>query len=137
MRNVHHLDRRTHRSLIEPISNFTHLKTMLVSRFVTYAHKTLGSRKFAARFLSNLNMSDNRTLFGRNISNVMHWCQTAEFLSLNSSTIKNNVKYWQEGCEEWRLSLVNDLLGLRNGSMELEGFSRGEISEMLTHACID
>lgn len=51
IREVFRLDRRTHRCLIESLSNTRHLKTMILSRFVTFAQKLLKSKKFTVRFL--------------------------------------------------------------------------------------
>ena len=38
--------------------------------------------------------------------------------------------------EKWRVAMCKELLSVRNGEMEIHGFSSDEESEMLRHLCI-
>ena len=60
VRQVFGLDRKTHRSLIEPVSKVLHLKTMLCSRMVKFSLKLRECPKFTTRFLANMFSTDLR-----------------------------------------------------------------------------
>ena len=134
---MYRLDRKTHHSLIEPVSESMHLKVMLISRFVAFAHKALNSKKFCVRFVANCSMSDNRTIFGRNVLHIKQLCEDEDFSSISPKMIKSNCKYWTDECEPWRTNLVSELLSVRSGDLEVEGFSRTQMIEMLTDACVN
>ena len=53
VRNFLNLDKKTHRSLIEPLSGHLHLKTMLLSRFVRFHKGLVNSPKFTFDFLQD------------------------------------------------------------------------------------
>ena len=135
---VFNLDRRTHRSLIEPISNMNHLKTILISRFVNFAKKLLISKKFTVRFLANLRSKDQRSLFGRNIFNILKLSHVEGFDELAPSSAKLHIRYWPGQEEErWRQYIAQGLLEIRGGAWEVHGFSNTEIQEMLTFVCTE
>ena len=46
------------------------------------------------------------------------------------------MKYFEVPKEEkWRISFVNELLMLNNKTIDIEGFTQGEINEILTKVC--
>ena len=140
IRQVFKLDRRTHRSVIEPVSNYRHLKNMLVSRFFTFAKKCVGSKKFPVRFMSNLLLSDQRSVFGRNIIKTLLSCNRdiEDFEITNPRIIKESLKYWVIEDEDiWRINMIKELIEIRNGETYIEGFSRDETERLLTFVCIE
>ena len=58
MRNVLNLDRKTHRYMIEPLSDCIHPKIMLLSRMVAFYKMQLDSPKFCIRYLIKLAEKD-------------------------------------------------------------------------------
>ena len=67
IRNVMKLDRRTHRHLIEPLSGYSHIKTVLYARYVNFYNSAIKSPKFTVRFLARLFERDHRSTFGKTL----------------------------------------------------------------------
>ena len=139
IRIVLHLDRCTHRYLVEPLSGWLHLKTMIASRFSTFYKSLISSRKFPVRFLARLCERDNRTVLGRTLSILLQLCelQDDEISKLNSNLIKKKLCYKEVPADEtWRVHLGKELLQVQNGcEMVLPGFSKEECEELLKFVC--
>ena len=134
VRQVFGVDRRTHRALIEPISDALHLKTMLCSRFVKFVLKALDCNKFTVRFLANLFLTDNRTTLGSNMAYIAKECETV-VNKLTPSIVKRKLIY-RKTEYDWKTDVAMEMLEVRHGNMSLEGFSKKEIEEILTNVCI-
>ena len=139
VRQIFRVDHSTHRSLIEDISNVPHLKTLLWSRFETFAKKVVHSGKFTVRFLANLSLNDNRTTFGCNVNELLKLCHFSktELSKLSKDVVKRNVKYWYVSEEdEWRNILTKELLDLQNNVLDVEGFTNKELDSILEYICV-
>ena len=66
--------RDTYNLLIESISQFLHVKTMLASRYVSFYETIEASSKLCIRFLSNLCKNDLDTVLGRNLFSIAKDC---------------------------------------------------------------
>ena len=138
IRQILKLDRCTHRYLIEPLSSCLHLKTILESRYVTFHKTLLASKKKPIRFLARLNELDLRTVLGRTLHKLttLVGIDTDKPGELTVSRIKSKLKYFEVPNEEmWRLPICNDLLDVRQGNLELKGFTKDECSDMLRWVC--
>ena len=95
VRQVLRLDRRTHRHLIEPLSDCLHMKVMLMSRMTKFYQSLCSSRKRSVRFLVRLNENDNRTVLGRTLSQLKEDCglQNNEEHLLNPSIVDRRYTY--------------------------------------------
>ena len=136
IRIVFNLDRKTHRSLIQPVSETCHLKTMLLSRFFKF-YKTLEtSEMFPVRFMAKLNQFDKRTVLGLNLSNLEDECNSSLDL-LTSRNIKER-HFYKTPMEddEWRLPLIQDILQLREDKVSIDGFTKDETEEIINFACV-
>ena len=137
IRNVYRLDRRTHRCLIEPISKALHLKTSLCSRFLKFALKILDSDKFIVRFLGKLTVEDLRTTFGRNMRNISNACNVSQD-KLSPAIVKTHMKYFDAQFEDkWKISICDELFGVKNNETVLEGLTSEEIEYMFHYVCIN
>lgn len=110
VRNVYNVDRCTHRYLVEPISGSLHLKVMLASRYVTFFHSLVKSKKMPVRFLARLAQSDLRTVLGKTLSSL----QTSCGLTHDQTT-----------------QLTANLV-----KRKLPGFSKEEQEDILKHICV-
>ena len=119
--------------MIEGLSEETHLMTILFSRLNSFHESLKKSPKFKIRFLAAIQEEDYRTAFGRNL----YVLRSKTNNSPSKSSIRELVKYFPiPDDEEWRLGVGKDLLGVRNGDMELQGFTPEEINFMLKVSCI-
>ena len=140
MRNIFRLDRRTHRYLIQPVSNCLHLKATLLGRLVQFYNGLLKSNKFTIRFLARLQEHDKRTVLGQTLDYLVRECglKEGEIRKLTVSLVKKKIIYAKvPEYMTWRANLTKELVDIRDGRMEVSGFERTEIDEMLTYCCIN
>ena len=82
--------------------------------------------------------ADKRTVIGRSTQLLSDVCgveeSKAKFLTAN--LVKKSLKYFDtpEG-EEWRPPLVRELINIRAGQLDLQGFSKEEIEILLKNQC--
>ena len=133
IRQVLNLDRRTHRYLIEGLSEMPHWMNMLYGRLNKFYNSMKRSPKFVVRYLAVINEDDHRTAFGRNI----YFMNSETNNNPNKTTIKDSMKYFRIPEEEdWRVGVGLDLLRVKNGDYDLEEFTRDEINDLMTVICI-
>ena len=133
LRNVFNLPTRTHRNLLEPLSEFKHLFTLLTNRFVKFYSTLYSSPKDIISNLRLVQENDCRSNFGSNIKNICGFTNSSDILFV----IKDSVKYFPINDNElWRVNLLKDLLSLRNDN-ELPGFSIDEINFLIENTACD
>ena len=84
---------KTHRYLIEVISNCPHPKTLMCSRFVKFSNSLITSNCDSVRYLGKLNREDKRTLMGRTLVKIGKDCKL-DVDALTSSVVKRNMAYF-------------------------------------------
>ena len=140
LRNVFNLDRKTHRYLLEGLSDSVHLKTSLLARYLNFAKVLLKCNKFSVRFLAQLTINDNSTVMGRTINYITSQCNIPKcnLLSLTSSQVKSTLKYMKvDPRNEWVLHMSKELMEAKrpNDESTIPGFSQHEIETMLNYLC--
>ena len=138
VRNVLDLDRRTHRFLIEPLLGHLHLKTMLLSRLVTFHKGLINSPKFTIRFLARITERDLRTAHGKSLHLLMEQCNVDRLEDLNSNMVKRKVVYYPRLEDHaWRTSLAFELFRVRKNDVTIEGFSDTETNDIFNYICTE
>ena len=135
IRHCFGVSRKTHRYLIEEISQSYHPQVMMSSRLVSFHSSLISSNKFPVRFLARLKENDQRSVLGQNLAIIRKICG-GKILSKN--LVKKTMKYFPIPEEEkWRLSIIRELLDCKDGSKEMLNFTRTEIEDMLDHICTE
>ena len=127
----------THRYLIEPLSGAKHVKTLLSSRFVTFYHSLINTKKTAVRFLARLAEDDQRTVLGRTLGGLLRTCELKdhELVKLSAGLVKKHMVFRPPPVgEEWRIPLAQELLLLRQ-DLDLPGFDKEEREDILKFIC--
>ena len=138
VRNVLDLDRRTHRFLIEPLSGHLHLKTILLSRLVSFHKSLVNSHKFTIRFLARLIERDLRTVHGKTLNWLLGQCNLEDIDDLSSNLVKRHVLYCSRNEEtDWKTSIASELYRVKKKEKEVEGFSDSEINDIFLHICTE
>ena len=79
------------------------------------------------KYLTNLQKSDYRSVFGRNVRNICKEAQAEEIFLVCA----NDIKYAAvPQDQEWRCTLINELLEIRAGRLKTE-LSAKEIQKIL------
>ena len=140
MRNIFQLDRRTHRFMIQPVTDVLHLKVTLLSRLVQFYKGLIKSKKFTVRFLARLQERDLRTVLGQTLDYLVSECglKAGELEKLTSSLVKRKLRYVAIPVDmTWKVSMAKELLDIRDGGREIQGFERSELDEILTYCCTE
>ena len=138
VRNILNLERSTHRFMIEPLSGCLHPQAMLESRYFSFYSGLVNSSKFCVRYLARLAERDMRTVMGRTLNYILEQCgmNSSQLSELSSSLIKKKVKYLEASeVNQWRVKLGIELVKVRDGEVEVDGFTNAEIQEMLAYVC--
>ena len=126
----------SHRYLIEPLTEYTHPKVIMCSRFIQFKQSLLNSNKSLVRLLANLNINDCKTVFGSNLQKIAVLCNV-KVESLDPITVKSKMKYFPLPVNKtWRIPLITELLQIKTQKCDLPGFTLEEVNDMLLHACI-
>ena len=136
VRNILDLHRATDRFLIEPLSGHFHLKTMLMSRLVTFHKGLVNSPKFTVRFLARLVEKDMRTVLGKTLDFLRSQCGCQHVEDLSSRIVKENLTYKSASqVQTWQVSFAKELLGIWQNEVTVNGFSDDEIRYIFNHVC--
>ena len=137
IRNLLNLDRRTHRYLIEPLTECLHPKVMLISRMVGFYRKQLNSPKLSIRFLMKLAENDQRSAIGKTLEYVMRECniEKSGLDCLTPSMIKKKISYMPvPPSEKWRIAFLKELLSARKDAsvgVDICGFTSSELDDII------
>ena len=143
MRNVFNLNRRTHRNLIEELSQTIHMKTAIFSRYLTFYKSLMTCSKVSVRYLARIHSNDNNSTMGKTLMYIAESCSIdkKDLLSLSSNEVKRRIKY---SClpsqDKWKRDICRELMEKRKrgiNEVEMPGFSQKEINDMFENICIN
>ena len=124
VRMLFDLPRQTHCYLIKPISACGHLKEMLIRRFIKFYNSLSKCQKPSVKYLMALQEKDGRSVFGRNIRNILKECHAEKF---------SEAQYIYKPVpddQQWRVHLLKELLESQAYRYDCE-LSRQQISETI------
>ena len=89
-RHMYNIPLQTHRYLVEPATQYKHIKTILVRRFISFVEQLKKCPKQLPRHLLKVVQNDVRSTTGSNLRNIMaanRGLKTLQWMMLNSSSI--------------------------------------------------
>ena len=135
IRKIFDLPRETHKFFIEPISESTHMKTILINRFLTFCEKLKSSDK--TKNLFNLVKNDARSVTGNNLRKIMLLVDKDCIVDLVPNDADKLVYCEVNHGDEWKVNLVKELTELKfDDNMSVENMSKAELEEILNYSCI-
>ena len=138
VRNVMKVDRKTHRHLIESLSGYPHIKTVLYARYVKFYQSMINSPKFSIRFLARLFEKDKRSVLGKTLRHTLDVCNlnSRNIDHLTPSLVKRKMEYVRTPAgHEWVADMAQELINVRDSKIEVHGFMTDEIIDMLDFVC--
>ena len=135
IRRMFRLDRTTHRYLIEPISEMEHLKCAIYKRFIAFTEKLSCSPKVVVRDLHRRLGKDCRSTTGSNLRRIMLECNANSFTGPTPKDVSRKGFEATPDGEEWRSNIIKELVAIRDGIMDTNGWTRQEVDETLMHLC--
>ena len=130
------IPRETHKYFIEPLSEQTHIKAVLIKRFLSFTEQLKKSPKKLARNLFNTLKHDTLSITGSNLRNIMLIVNKTSIEDLNPTDADSFIYRPVESENEWKIEIAKELLEVQSGCLQLEHFSFKEVQEMLSFICI-
>ena len=134
-RIIFSLPRTTHRYLIEPISDRSHIIFSLWKRLMKFTTSIALNQKVVLRNVFHIIKRDCRTITGRNLRNIM----LASGNTLYDKKIHyciSKMKYHPiPDQESWRVHLIKELLDTERGISKIEDFTKEELDAIKDFAC--
>ena len=84
------------------------------------------------KLLLNLVNNEARSTTGSNLRNIRLLTGKDRVEDLKESDI---TRYGYAPVESWKFSMVQELIDIREGKLEVEQFSKEELDEILEHLC--
>ena len=131
VKNVFNIPYDTHRFIVENISGVKHIRSKLVKRFRNFYHQLITCGKSEIIQLVRLKEHDQRSIFGRNCTKVITMTGAH---SVFDSNVESLVIYPVPEGEQWKVSLVNELIDSRRGLCDC-GLTSQEVSDIINAVC--
>ena len=135
MRLMLNLPRETHRCLIEPLSETTHVKTILVKRFLTFLQQIRNSNKSASKFLLESILHDTNSTTGSNLRNILLITDKSDVRDLLPSDASQLKYFPMDANENWKLPLIKEMIDTKQQQLEISNFTDDDLEEMLIFLC--
>ena len=133
---VHKLPWTTHRRLMTPVSEKTHMRTLLMTRMMRFVKSLQKSKKLVLRQLIRLTMTNTQSITGRNLRGILLLTKKSRVQDLEEEDVKQIQYHHLEESEQWRIVVIKEVLEMKSGERELpEDWSWQELENVLEVAC--
>ena len=137
MRVMYDLPLQTHRYFVEAISQKPHGKIVMIKNFLRFCELIIQSEKVALKSVFLAVRRNVQSGTGRNLRKIMNLTNKTDICELNSAEVIENLKFKSvPNDQNWRISILEELIEVRAGNAEIEGFLNEEITEILEHVCV-
>ena len=124
----------THRYLIEPLTGLPHVRRILVKRFLSFVRMVRKSSKIAISQLLNTILSDVRFATGSNMRTIMLMAEKNTIAELEMGGV--DIKYHDIlESEVWRVDFIREIVDLKYGKLEVQGFTTEELEIIQDYLC--
>ena len=110
IKSMFHLPFATHRYLLRDLVDCDHPKALIMKRFVKFSNKLSSSNNVHIRKLHNLQHHDQRSIYGRNTRGICNLLGVLNLDDVDSASISCIPVNPVPPGEEWRVSILQDLL---------------------------
>ena len=126
----------THRYMLEPLSGEKPAMVILADRFLSFMDKIEKSSKSAIKMLREEAIKDVRSTTGANYRGIMLLAGETGIDKVNRDSIKKVNYYEVKKEDEWKVKIATDLMDIREGISEVEGFQQKEMGNLLNSICV-
>lgn len=135
-RIMHGLDRKTHKYLIEPVSESRHIMHAMHKRFIKFFKNIDTSKKIALRGLFTKMKYDCQSRTGRNLRHLMLRYDVDLMENIQCEIL--NQKYVDIPPKElWRIHVIKEVIDVKHGLKVIPGFNNKELQELLVLSSIN
>ena len=136
MKVMYDLPYTTHRWLIEPVSDSTHVRRVLLNRFLNFIKQIQKSNKFVTSMLLRTIQNNVRSVTGYNLRRIMLETGKTNVDQLNDVGIENIEYHPVSDEDKWKILVIKECIDVKYGRLNIDGFSSEELEEISSHLCI-
>ena len=126
---------RTHRYLLEPITQVSHVKLLLAKQFLGFLSQIRKSPKLLPIELLDAVMYDVRSTTGYNLRRLMLLLNKTSVDEISVNDFKL-IKYHPISEEDkWKISFINEITDVKFKQLDVDGFETEELEEILNFLC--
>ena len=126
---------QTHRYFIEPISRVTHLKFVLIDRFLRFIEQIEKSRKTILKHILNYVKHDVQSTTGSNLRYILLLVGKTTIEEITTHDIKE-LRYHGISFEDnWKVDFIHEIIEIKNNQLEVNEFSKEELNDILEYLC--
>ena len=135
IRKMFNLPWNTHCYLIEPVSNEPHVRTIFEKRFVNFISSVRSSQKGILKAFLKVVEYDTLSVTGRNLRDILLKTKVTDVRLLKSSDVTNKYRDIPKQ-EEYRVDILKEIVDIKNGQLDLQGFDTNELDQILEYVCV-
>ena len=135
IRKMLRINQKTHRYLIEPLSEIKHLTRMMLGAFTSFTTKLSNSPKNVVRNVYELIRTDCRSITGSNTRNINLDCAIDEHRPFSGINIEKKEFYPIPPDAAWTIPLIQELIEMRDGLRDSANWTKEDIESTLTYLC--
>ena len=135
MRLMLDIPRETHRRLIEPLSETTHIKITMQKRFLSFINQIKNSPKNCSKSLLNSILADTRSITGSNLRNILLKTDKHDVRDLTQNDV-STLRYCPLSEEEsWKISMIQEIIESKHENLTIENLNENEQNDILYYLC--
>ena len=127
----------THRSLIEPLTGETHVKLVLIRRYLGFIEKIKSSNKAPLKMLMKEAMLDVRSVTGGNMRNIMLLVGKTRVEDVGMEDLSKLTYHKLEEQAMWKVPMIKEIINIKSDEMKVPGFQYEELDVILEHLCVN
>ena len=112
-----------------------YLQQTFIKRFLNFTDQIKKSKKIALKNVFHLIKKDTQSVTGKNLREILLLTDKndiSELGPLDSQNIKYKVV---PPGEEWRIDFLKELINVRTGDLQVNGFTEAEINSIIGDIC--
>ena len=108
----------------------------MMHRFLTFIQQIKKSPKNASKLLLDSILQDARLKTGSNLRNILLKTEKSIVQELVPSDVLDFTYKPMENNERWKINIIQEIIEMKNGILEMDNFKRDELEEILEYLCI-
>ena len=135
IRKMFDIPRETHRYMIEPLSETSHIKSIMIKRFISFIKQLENCPKKLVGNLLTLIKRDVNSTTGSNLKQILNLTTKTSIDELVASDADILVYHPIPEHEKWRVPIMKDIISARMNHHQIEGFSFKELDDIVEFVC--
>ena len=132
---MYDLPLRTHRYLLEPVTNVSHVKLLLAKQFLGFIKQIEKSPKKLPKELLQMVKFDVRSTTGYNLRRLMLLLKKRNIENLSKEDYRLIEYNKIEAKDVWKVPFIREITDRKFNQLEVEGFTYEELEEILDFLC--